>query len=117
VPATVRIVSREAIVRGHRFRGGSRALIFTYNLAKDRRTFPCPERFELSRPGDQLARHLWYGSGPHFCLGFALAQRELCAVLETLLAAPGGLRIVRRRYARNVLLPGYARMDVRAVAA
>jgi cytochrome P450 len=117
VPATIRIVSREATARGHRFRSGSRAFIFTYNLAKDSRTFTYPERFELARPGDQLARHLWYGSGPHFCLGFALAQRELCAVLETLLDAPGRLRIVRRRYAGKVLLPGYARLDLRAVAA
>jgi len=87
----------------------------TYNLAKDPRMFPAPQRFDMNRPVDPRARHLWYGSGPHFCLGFVLAQRELCAVVDALLRAPGRLRVVRRRYARRVLLPGYARLDVRAL--
>ncbi len=102
-------------VNGHHFAAGSRAFIFTYNLAKDARLFPTPQRFDMNRSVDPRARHLWYGSGPHFCLGFGLAQRELCAVVDALLRAPGRLRIVRRRYARKVLLPGYACLHVRTL--
>jgi cytochrome P450 len=115
IPATIRSVACDTVVHGHRFAAGSRAFVFTYNLAKDQRMFPSPQRCDITRPVDPRARHLWYGSGPHFCLGFALAQRELGAVVETLLRAPGRLRIVRRRYARHVLLPGYARLDVRTL--
>jgi cytochrome P450 len=115
IPATIRSVARDTIVHGHRFAAGSRAFVFTYNLAKDPRMFPAPQRFDVMRPVDPRARHLWYGSGPHFCLGFGLAQRELCAVVETLLRTPGRLRVEHRRYARNVLLPGYARLDVRTL--
>jgi cytochrome P450 len=104
-------------VHGHRFAAGSRAFVFTYNLAKDARLFPSPQRFDITRPSDPRVRHLWYGAGPHFCLGYALAQRELCAVLEALLRPQGRLRVVRRRYARKVLLPGYSRLDVRMVPA
>jgi len=115
IPATIRSVACDTSVNGHHFAAGSRAFIFTYNLAKDARLFPTPQRFDMNRSVDPRARHLWYGSGPHFCLGFGLAQRELCAVVDALLRAPGRLRIVRRRYARKVLLPGYACLDVRTL--
>jgi cytochrome P450 len=115
IPATIRSVARDTVVHGYHFAAASRAFIFTYNLAKDPRMFPAPQRFDMKRPVDTRARHLWYGSGPHFCLGFVLAQRELCAVVDALLRAPGRLRVVRRRYARRVLLPGYARLDVRTL--
>jgi cytochrome P450 len=113
IPATIRSVACDTVVHGHRFAAGSRTFVFTYNLARDPRMFPSPHRFDITRRVDPRARHLWYGSGPHFCLGFALAQHELCAVVETLLHAPGQLRVVRRSYARHVLLPAYARLDVR----
>jgi cytochrome P450 len=113
VPATIRSVARDSEVHGHRFREGSRAFVFTYNLAKHPRLFPDPGVFDIARRcAEPRARHLWYGHGPHFCLGFALAQREIAAVLEALLDVPGELRVVRRRAARGVLLPSYARLEV-----
>ncbi len=115
VPATIRSVAHDAEVDGFHFRAGTRAFVFTYNLAKHPRLFPNPERFDIARRcGDPRGRHLWYGSGPHFCMGFALAQREIGAVLDALLDVPGELRVVRRKAARGVLLPGYAQLDVRA---
>ncbi len=66
IPATIRSIAQTGTVRGHRFTAGGRAFIFTYNLAKDPRLFPSPERFDILRASGQLARYLWYGSGPHF---------------------------------------------------
>ena len=113
VPATVRVAQRDAEVRGRRIRGGSRVVILTSNLARDAALFPDPHRFDAARVHDARARYLWYGAGPHFCFGFPLAQRELRLALGVLAALPGRLRIVRRRAARGVLLPSYARLLVR----
>jgi cytochrome P450 len=112
-PATLRVAARDTDVQGHRFRAGQRALILTYNLARDPHLFPQPDRFEITRAHDPLGRHLWFGHGPHFCLGFALARREMRDLLGALVALPAPLRIVHRRAARNVFLPQYRRFVVR----
>jgi cytochrome P450 len=113
VPATVRIAARDVELRGHRIASGTRLVILTCNLARDPSLFPAPDRFDPMRTHDPRARNLWFGAGPHFCLGFAVAQLQLLRVLETLLAQPGTLRIVRRRAARGVMVAAYARLDVR----
>lgn len=115
VPATVRIAARRCSVRGREVAAGDRLVILTCNLARDPRLFSDPDRFDASRVHDPRARNLWYGAGPHFCLGFAVAQRELQLVLEALVAEPGTLRIVRRRVGVRRLLAGYASLHVRLV--
>jgi cytochrome P450 len=112
VPATVRI-SQGADVRGHHFARGTRVVILTANLGRDPTVFDDPNRLDIHRAFDPRSRYLWYGYGPHFCLGFPLAQREMQLVIgELLRLPPGRLRVVRRKAARQVLLPAYARLDV-----
>jgi cytochrome P450 len=113
VPATARIASRATELRGHRIPADTRIVILTCNLARDPALFPKPDRFDATRTHDPRARNLWFGAGAHFCLGFAVAQLEIRLVLDALLDAPGDLRIVRRRFARNVVVPAYSRLDVR----
>jgi cytochrome P450 len=113
LPATIRIATRDGRVGSRRIRAGERVVILTCNTARDAKLFPDPDRFDISRVHDPRARHLWYGAGPHFCFGFALAQRELHAVLETLAVAPGMLRIVGRRASRGVLVPAFAHLHIR----
>jgi cytochrome P450 len=114
VPATIRSAASDTQLGDRHLRRGSRVFVFTYNLAKHPRLFPKPERFDVARRcNDPRGRHLWYGSGPHFCFGFALAQREIGAVLDALLEVPGRLRVVRRRAARRVLLPAYRVLEIR----
>jgi cytochrome P450 len=108
-PVMIRSVARDVTAGGHRFPAGARVLVFTYNLFKDGARYPRPHRFDSGR--EQPAPHLWFGTGPHFCIGFGLAQLVMRSVLQTLLAS-GALTIRRRRYARGVLLPGYAVLEV-----
>ena len=112
VPATVRIAVRDTSVLGHDVAAGARLVILTCNLTRDAALFPRPDRFDANRVHDPRARNLWYGAGPHFCLGFAVAQREMLLALEALVAEPGELRIVRRRVGMRRLLAGYSILEV-----
>ncbi|QEO09506.1 cytochrome P450 [Protaetiibacter larvae] len=58
-------------------------------------------------------KQLWFGAGVHFCIGAPLAMAQIRQTFEALLAHPG-LRIMRRRAARGVLIPAYAELVVRA---
>jgi cytochrome P450 len=112
IPATVRIAARTTSVLGHDVAGGARLVILTCNLTRDAALFPRPDDFDASRVHDPRARNLWYGAGPHFCLGFAVAQREMLLALEALVNEPGQLRIVRRRIGLRRLLAGYSSLEV-----
>lgn len=61
-----------------------------------------------TNPAAQL-KQLWFGAGAHYCLGAPLAMAQIRLVLGALLANPA-VRIVDRRPARGVLIPGYARL-------
>jgi cytochrome P450 len=113
VPATTRIAARNTSVGGVQVNAGTRMLILTMNVARDPRHFPRPDRFDVDRVHDPAARQPWYGAGPHFCLGVAIAQCQLTAALTVLAETHGTVEIVRRRPARHVLLPGYAMLAVR----
>lgn len=113
VPATLRFAARDAEVAGHRFAVGERILILTANLARDPALFPDPDRFDADRAPNPKARYLWYGAGPHFCIGFPLAQRVLHHAVAQVAAVPPTVRVVRRRAARGVLLPAWESLVLR----
>lgn len=112
-PIMLRSPSTNLVQHGQRFRADERVILFTYNLLKHPRYTPRPRRFDIERVQHPRVKNLWFGAGPHFCLGYALAQREIAAVLDALLDLPGDLRIADRSYARNVLLPAYERLSLR----
>jgi cytochrome P450 len=115
-PIMLRSVRADVDIGGHRFHAGERVVIFTYNLFKHRSLYPRPCRFDIRRLQPAIARNLWFGAGHHFCLGFALAQREMRSVLDTIIRLPRPLRVRGRRYARGILIPGYSRLDVEMIA-
>jgi cytochrome P450 len=112
-PIMVRSVCGDVTIAGHRFIAGQRVMLFTYNLLKHPDLYPRPRRFDIRRAQPACARNIWFGAGPHFCLGFGLAQREMRMVLGALIALPREVEVVRRSYARRVLIPGYSRLEVR----
>ena len=112
-PIMTRSVTRPIAVQGHRFPEGARVLIFTYNFLKHPRYYPHPRRFDITRRHDPEVRHLWFGAGPHFCLGFGLAQREIRSLLQVLLDLPAEVRVTRRRYTRGVMIPAYRSLQIR----
>jgi cytochrome P450 len=104
-PVMLRSVAKPARIGPVAVRPGHRILIVTHNCAI------AGGGFDPGRPQTAQIRHLWFGAGPHFCLGYPLAVAELRALARTVLThAP--FRVIRRRPARRVLLPAYARLDI-----
>ncbi|RAY13467.1 cytochrome P450 [Actinomadura craniellae] len=104
-PVMLRSVHATTRVGGAAARPGDRVLIVTHNCCR------AHGPFDLDRPPE--LRRLWFGAGPHFCIGYPLAMAEARLIARTLLAA-APLEIVRRRAARGVLLPAYREFTVRA---
>lgn len=112
-PVMLRSTIAGTNIGGVRFRRGDRVVVLTYNLAKDRRLYPRPREFDILRQHLPEGRNIWFGVGGRFCLGYGLAQRELRTVLSALLSLDGELEVVRRRPARNVLIPAYEHLEIR----
>ncbi|MFC6577522.1 cytochrome P450 [Planomonospora parontospora] len=105
-PLMLRSVSEPARVGGVAVRPGDRVLIVTHNCAR------AHGPFDPSRPHPPELRRLWFGAGPHFCIGYPLALAEIRAVASTVLSR--GVRVTGRRAARGVLIPTYEHLWITA---
>jgi cytochrome P450 len=105
-PVMLRSVHAETRIADVPVRPGDRVLIATHNCCR------AHGPFDPSRPVPPELRRLWFGAGPHFCLGYPLAMAEIRAVTRTLLAG-GPLTITHRQAARGVLIPTYRHLRVR----
>ncbi len=104
-PIILRNAVRAGRIGGVEVRAGDRVVLSTLNCAQ------AHGRFDLGRAHPPELRRLWFGAGPHFCLGYPLAMAEIHAILGTLFDhAP--LRITARRAAPGVLFPAYRRLEV-----
>jgi cytochrome P450 len=112
-PAIPRAISRDVEIDGIRFVAGRRLFILIINALKRPEYFPDPLRFDIAREIDARFKHLCFGSGAHFCIGFPLAYREIGAVLEELLQVQGTPRILARGYPRGMSFPAYTRLVVK----
>lgn len=117
VPAFTRTVARDHTLRGTRLHADRLLLVFLRNAVRDPRVIERGDDFDIGRATPRELRHLWFGAGPHFCLGFNMARRQISLVLETMLGLEREIRIVDRAPSRGVLLPTYARLVVEQVPA
>lgn len=111
---TLRSVSEDTVRFGRRFKKNRRVCVVNYSMLKTKKIFPNPTRFDPYRVIPTKYKHTWFGGGPHFCLGFSLAQKQLRLVLETLLSLNYSFRITSRRVTFNRTFPGYEHLIIRA---
>ncbi|MEV5407275.1 cytochrome P450 [Thermopolyspora sp. NPDC052614] len=105
-PVMLRSVSAPARVGRVRVRPGDRIVIATHNCCR------AYGPFDLSLRHPPEVRRLWFGAGPHFCIGYPLALAEIRAVAEVVLRHSP--QVVGRRAARGVLLPTYRYLWIKA---
>ncbi len=105
-PLIGRHITADVTAAGKLLRRGDRALMLTYT------TNNAVGRFEIRRSPERKIRQLWFGAGPHVCLGAPLARAEIMYLLQTLLGQEQPWRVVRRRASRNVIIPTYAHLAI-----
>jgi cytochrome P450 len=104
----------DVTVGKYTFRKDRRVIVALHNILHDRKTSSKPSLFDITRKQNPLIKNLWFGAGPHMCLGFFLARKELQVSFEALMEL-GDLQIVKRRYARNVSFPCYEELWLKKV--
>ncbi len=81
-PVQGRYVTTDVELYGTTVPEGSTILLLNGSGNRDERAFDDPDRFDVRR---DIAHHLAFGHGIHFCLGAALARLEGRVVLDELL--------------------------------
>ncbi|WP_144659429.1 cytochrome P450 [Paenarthrobacter nicotinovorans] len=107
-PMMLRDAVGDGMIGGTKVLAGDRILLSTIHAAKSL------GGFDPSRPTPQQARQLWFGAGPHFCIGMPLAMAEINSTVELLLDLyrQRPWRIASRHVSRGVLIPGYRRLEL-----
>ncbi|MFI8461558.1 cytochrome P450 [Kitasatospora sp. NPDC085464] len=108
-PAMLRRAARPGRLGATTVREGDRVVIATARC--DLAAGPFDRAAALGRCPAHDPKRLWFGAGPHYCIGAPLALAEIRVLLHALLTA-GAEHIVRRRAKRRVLIPTYAHLEV-----
>lgn len=75
VRALSRMATKAVVVNGTKIPEGAHMLLVYASGNDDETVFPEPRKFDLNRAN--LGRHVAFGSGPHRCIGLALARMEV----------------------------------------
>ena len=112
VERTARRARRDTELAGVRLPAGALVVTVLAGANRDPAVFSDPATFDVARPNAR--EHLAFSSGPHFCLGAALARMEGEVALRALFERHPQLAMagpaVRRR---TRILRGYAELPVR----
>jgi cytochrome P450 len=109
-----RLVTRDLSLHGVTAPAGSKLLLALGAANHDDRVFTDPDRFDVHRSPAELAEHVSFGGGRHFCLGANLARLEARLVLRALVDRVSDLEVHHDRslrfYSANVR--GFARLPI-----
>jgi cytochrome P450 len=78
-----RLLTEDTVMHGVTVPRGSRMMLLLSAANRDPRAFPDADRYDISRDTSAM---IGFSSGPHFCLGAALARLEARVVLEEFVA-------------------------------
>jgi len=90
--AAVRITTAEVTIDGVTIPAGATVLAGLSAANHSPEVFADPDRFDMQRAN--LAEHLSFGQGVHYCLGASLARLELRVILEELTKRMPSLQLV-----------------------
>jgi cytochrome P450 len=93
VHTLVRTTTREVEVAGVTLPKGAAVMLQLDSAGQDGARFSEPEKFDLHRPKKELADHVAFGKGTHFCIGAPFARPMARIALETMLDRISSLRM------------------------
>ncbi|KAF8783291.1 cytochrome P450 4V2-like [Argiope bruennichi] len=91
VPIIARQINEDTNICGYPIPKGTSCLVYIYNLHRDERWFPDPEKFDPDRflPENSANRHPFayipFSAGPRNCIGQRFAQMEEKIIVSTIL--------------------------------
>jgi cytochrome P450 len=111
-----RLVTKDFTVDGVTCPAGSRIMLNIGAANHDHEVFDDAEEFDIHRDKAELAKHIAFGGGRHYCLGANLARLEANIALQQLVARCSSIDVTgtpQRFYSANVR--GYASLPVTVV--
>jgi cytochrome P450 len=93
VHTLVRTTTREVEVGGVTLPKGAPVMLHLDSADRDAARFEEPQKFDLHRPKNELADHVAFGKGQHFCIGAPFARPMAKIALETMLERIPSLRM------------------------
>lgn len=109
-----RLTLQDFTVDGVTCPAGSRMMLAIGAANHDQEVFSDAEVFDIRRSKAELAQHIAFGGGRHYCLGANLARVEASIALHQLIERCSSIEVAgtpRRFYSANVR--GYAELPVR----
>jgi cytochrome P450 len=96
---------------------GSKLLLCLGSANRDERVFDRPDDYDIFRNPDELAKHLSFGGGRHFCLGANLARLEARVALAGLVERARSIEVDHDRCARvhSLNVRGFASVPMTVV--
>jgi hypothetical protein len=90
VEGIFRTTTKPVTVNGVDLPAGAKIRVVYASANRDAERFPDADRFRIDRPIGDVRGHIAFASGPHACLGSALARAEIKVAVETVLrSCPG----------------------------
>lgn len=86
----LRYATRDAEVGATSVAAGDAVVVWYGSANRDAEVFPDPFTFDIRRHPN---RHLTFGSGPHYCVGFAVARLTLRILFEEMFARFAGFEL------------------------
>ncbi|MFI9550235.1 cytochrome P450 [Nonomuraea endophytica] len=81
-----RLLTTDTVLHGVTVPAGSRMVLLVSSANRDETVFDRAEEFDVRRGPEQWQKAIPFGSGPHFCLGAALARLTATTVLSELVS-------------------------------
>jgi cytochrome P450 len=102
-------------LHGQRAPAGSKLLLLLGSANRDASVFERADDYDIHRSRDELAKHVSFGGGRHFCLGANLARLEARVALHELVRRVGAIEVDHERAERvhSVNVRGFASLPVR----
>ena len=105
VRSFARHTAREIEIDGVLLPAGARVMILFASANRDELVFERPDEFDITRNPRQ---HLGFGRGVHMCIGQHLAQLEMIALLEAMVARVTSIEVDEPEIALNNTIYGFA---------